>query len=162
MPRWLRALTLTLSFHPKRRGPKGIRSDAERERAAAQVKFFEAAVKKVQASKPTHRNADVVAKCQEMLREREAEIHDYDSLKRGELNLPVLNRLDEIAALIPRIRIARGISQTELARHLGISKQVVSRYEETGYQTVGLARLQEILDTLGAKARIELGHSQPK
>jgi len=56
-----------------------------------------------------------------MLRDREAEIRDYDSLRNGEVDLPKLNRLDEIGALIPRIRIARGVSQTELARRLGVS-----------------------------------------
>jgi HTH-type transcriptional regulator/antitoxin HigA len=91
-----------------------------------------------------------------MLRAREAQIRDYDALKRGELKLPKIERLDQIAPLIPRIRIARGVSQTELARRLGVSKQVVSRYEESDYQTVGLARLQEILDALGARTLIDL------
>ena len=54
------------------------------------------------------------------------------------------------------LRIAKGISQTDLARRLGISKQVISRYEESDYQTVGMARLQEILDAIGIKTAITL------
>jgi len=38
-----------------------------------------------------------------------------------------------------------------------VSKQVISRYEESGYQTIGLARLQQILDALEVKVRIDLG-----
>jgi ribosome-binding protein aMBF1 (putative translation factor) len=129
---------------------KPIRSDAERERAAAQAEFMRAGIAKVAAEKP------VAARMREMLRSREAQIRDYDALKRGELKLPKIERLDQIAPLIPRIRIARGVSQTELARRLGVSKQVVSRYEESDYQTVGLTRLQEILDALGARTRIDL------
>ena len=137
-------------FHWKSDIARPVRSDAERERAAAQVEFLRAGIAKVAKEKP------VVVRMREMLRRREAQIHEYDALKRGELKLPKLERLDQIAAAIPRIRIARGVSQTELARRLGVSKQVVSRYEENDYQTVGLARLQEILDALGAKALIDL------
>ena len=40
-----------------------------------------------------------------------------------------------------------------------MSKQVISRYEESDYQTVAIARLQEILDAIGIKtvaiARLE-------
>jgi transcriptional regulator with XRE-family HTH domain len=58
-------------------------------------------------------------------------------------------RLDQIAPFVAKIQIAKGVSQTELARRLGVSKQVISRYEETEYQTVAIARLQEILDAIG-------------
>ena len=54
------------------------------------------------------------------------------------------------------MRIARGVSQTELARRLGVNKQVISRYEETEYQTVAISRLQEILDAIGIKALVTL------
>jgi transcriptional regulator with XRE-family HTH domain len=47
---------------------------------------------------------------------------------------------------IAKIRIAKGVSQTELARRLGVSKQVISRYEESEYHTVGIGRIQELLD----------------
>jgi transcriptional regulator with XRE-family HTH domain len=52
--------------------------------------------------------------------------------------------------------IAKGVSQTELARRLRVSKQVISRYEENDYQTVGIARLQEILDAIGIKTLVTL------
>jgi transcriptional regulator with XRE-family HTH domain len=48
------------------------------------------------------------------------------------------------------------MSQTELARRLGVSKQVISRYEESDYQTVAIVRLQEILDAIGIKTVVTL------
>jgi transcriptional regulator with XRE-family HTH domain len=54
------------------------------------------------------------------------------------------------------MRIAKGVSQTELARRLGVSKQVISRYEESDYQTVAISRLQEILDAIGIKTLVTL------
>ena len=76
-------------------------------------------------------------------------------MRRG-LQGAVSSGLDEIAPFIAKIRIAKGVSQTELARRLGISKQVISRYEETDYQTVAIARLQEILDAIGIKTAVTL------
>ena len=84
------------------------------------------------------------------------ELREYDQLKTGDLRLPKIDRLDLIAPFIAKLRIAKGVSQTELARRLGVSKQVISRYEESDYQTVGIARLQEILDAIGIKTVVTL------
>jgi ribosome-binding protein aMBF1 (putative translation factor) len=84
------------------------------------------------------------------------EIREYDELKSGGLSLPNVERLDQIAPLVTKMRIAKGVSQTELARRLGVSKQVISRYEETDYKTVAISRLQQILDAIGIKALVKL------
>jgi HTH-type transcriptional regulator/antitoxin HigA len=86
----------------------------------------------------------------------EDELREYDRLKSGELALPQVERLDQIAGFIAKIRIAKGVSQSELARRLGVSKQAISRYEESDYQTVAVARLQEILDAIGIKTVVTL------
>jgi transcriptional regulator with XRE-family HTH domain len=83
-------------------------------------------------------------------------LREYDQLKSGELKLPRIERRQEIAPFIVKLRIAKGISQTELASRLDFSKQVISRYEERDYQTVGIARLQEILDAVGIKTTVTL------
>jgi transcriptional regulator with XRE-family HTH domain len=67
------------------------------------------------------------------------------------LALPPVERLDQIAAFVAKIRIAKGVSQTELARRLGVSKQVISRYEESNYRTIAITTLQEILDAIGSR-----------
>ena len=76
-----------------------------------------------------------------------------DSVREG---LPNVERLDQIAPFVAKMRIAKGVSQTELARRLGVSKQVISRYEETEYQTVAISRLQRILDAIGIKTLVTL------
>jgi HTH-type transcriptional regulator/antitoxin HigA len=91
-----------------------------------------------------------------MIRQLEDELREYDQLKSGKLHLPRVERLDQIAPFIVKIRIAKGVSQTELGRRLGVSKQVISRYEESEYQTVAVARLQEILDAIGVKMLVTL------
>ena len=91
-----------------------------------------------------------------MMQQLEEEVSEYDRLKRGQFDLPTIERLDQIAPFVVRMRIARGVSQTELAKRLGVSKQVISRSEEEEYRGVAIARLQCILDALGVKARVSL------
>lgn len=133
-----------------------IKSDAQRERTVAQIEGFRQALAKVEEGKPGKRSKAVRGSYESMIRQLEDEVHEYDQLKSGELALPLVERLDQIAPFIARIRIAKGISQTELARRLGVSKQVISRYEENEYQTVAMARLQEILDAIGIKTLVTL------
>ena len=83
----------------------------------------------------------------------EHELCEYDQLKSGNLKMPHID-----APFIVKIRIAKRVSQTELGRRLGVSKQVISRYEESDYQTVAITRLQEILDAIGVKTLVTLGN----
>jgi HTH-type transcriptional regulator/antitoxin HigA len=127
-----------------------------RERTGAQLEGFRSALNKVDLEM-TGKRADAVRGSYEgMIRELEDELREYDELKSGELSLPNVERLDQIAPFIAKMRIVKGISQTELAKRLGVSKQVVSRYEENEYQTVAISRLQEILDAIGVKALVTL------
>ena len=133
-----------------------IKSDAQRDRTAAQITGFREALAKVDREMTGKRAAAVRGSYEGMIRQLEEELRGYDELRSGELTLPHIERLDQIAPFVPKMRIARGVSQTELARRLGVSKQVISRYEETEYQTVAIARLQEILDAIGIKAMVTL------
>jgi Predicted transcriptional regulator len=133
-----------------------IKSDAQRDRTTTQIEGFRLALAKVAEGRLGRRSAAIRGSYESMIRELEDELREYDQLKSGELPLPRIERLDQIAPFIAKIRIAKGVSQTELARRLGVSKQVISRYEESDYQTVGIARLQEILDAIGIKTAVSL------
>lgn len=133
-----------------------IKSDAQRERTLAQIEGFQKALARALADLVGSRAAAVSASYESMIHQLEEEVREYDDLRRGELTLPPVERLDQIAPFIARMRIAKRISQTELARRLGVSKQVISRYEESDYQTVGVAKLQEVLDAIGIKTTVTL------
>jgi HTH-type transcriptional regulator / antitoxin HigA len=133
-----------------------IKSDAQRERTVAQIGGFRRALTKVAEEKPGKRSTALRGSYEGMIRQLEEELREYDQLKSGDLTVPRIDRLDEIAPFIAKLRIAKGVSQTELAKRLGISKQVISRYEESDYQTVGIARLQEILAAIGIKTAVTL------
>jgi len=133
-----------------------IKSDAQRDRTLAQIEGFRRALAKAEQEKPGKRSGAIRGSYEGMIRQLEDELREYDQVKSGELTLPDVERLDQIAPFIAKVRIAKGVSQTELARRLGVSKQVISRYEESDYQTVAIARLQEILDAIGIKTVVTL------
>lgn len=133
-----------------------IKSDAQRERTVVQIEGFRKALAQAEKQTSGKLSAAVRASYESMIRQLEDEVREYDQLKAGEAALPPIQRLDQIAPLIVKMRIVKGLSQTDLARRLGVSKQVISRYEESDYQTVGVARLQEILDAIGVKTLVTL------
>ena len=133
-----------------------IKSDAQRERTAAQIAGFRQALAQVDQDMTGKRASAARGSYEGMIRQLEEELREYDHLKSGELTLPNVDRLDQVAPFVAKMRIVKGVSQTELARRLGVSKQVISRYEETDYQTVAISRLQEILDAIGFKALVTL------
>ena len=133
-----------------------IKSGAQRERTVAQIEGFQRALTNLDKEISGKRSVAVRGSHEGMIRQLEDELREYDQLKSGELGLPHVERLDQIAPFIVKIRIAKGVSQTELARRLGVSKQVISRYEESEYQTVAITRLQEILDAIGIKTLVTL------
>ncbi len=133
-----------------------IRSDAQRERTLVQIEGFRKALAQAEKQMSGKRAATVRASYESMIRQLEDEVQEYHRLKEGQFTLPPVERLDQIAPSVVKMRIAKGISQTELARRLGVSKQVISRYEESDYQTVAVARLQEILDAIGIKTVVTL------
>ena len=61
-----------------------------------------------------------------MIQQLEDEIREYDELKSGDLTLPNVERLDQIVPFVTKMRIAKGVSQIELARRPGVSKQVIT------------------------------------
>jgi HTH-type transcriptional regulator / antitoxin HigA len=133
-----------------------IKSDAQRDRTLVQIEGFRQALVSVEHTTPGKRSAAVRASYEGIIRQLEDELREYDQLKSGKLALPPVKRLEQIAPFVTKIRIAKGISQTELAQRLGVSKQVISRYEESEYQTVAIGRLQEILDAIGVKTLVTL------
>lgn len=134
-----------------------IKNDAQRERTVVQIDGFRQTLTKATERIAGKRSAAIRGSYEGVIRQLDEEVREYDQLKSGDLKLPRIQRLDQIAPLITKMRIAKGFSQTELARRLGVSKQVISRYEENDYQTVAIGRLQEILDAIGVKTQVILG-----
>ena len=67
-------------------------------------------------------------------------------MRRGELG--TLTSLTSIGRWLIGVRIAKGLSQKELAELLGVSEAQVSRDERNEYHGITVERAQHILQTM--------------
>ena len=73
----------------------------------------------------------------------------YEGLRRGEF--PILRNLDGLGRLLISLRIAKGISQRELAERLEVHESQISRDERHEYHNVTLERAGRVLEAIGAE-----------
>jgi ribosome-binding protein aMBF1 (putative translation factor) len=84
------------------------------------------------------------------------EVESYERLKRGEF--AELTNLRGLGHLLVSLRIARGISQRDLAKLLDVHESQVSRDERNEYHGISIERATKILEALGVrlKTHVEL------
>lgn len=91
---------------------------------------------------------------EEPVRSLEHEIGAFERTKQGSFG--ELKNLREFGRLLVSIRVARGVSQGELAARLGVDPSQVSRDERTEYSGVTVERANRTLEALGADLRSRL------
>lgn len=79
------------------------------------------------------------------------EVESYERLKRGEFE--EIRNLRGVGHLLIALRIARGLSQRQLAERLGVHESQVSRDERNEYHGITLDRAARVLDALGVELR---------
>lgn len=77
------------------------------------------------------------------------EVEYYENLKRGKF--PNLQNLKGLGVLLVSLRIARGMSQRELAAKLEVHESQVSRDERNEYHGITVERAIKILEALGVQ-----------
>jgi predicted XRE-type DNA-binding protein len=85
------------------------------------------------------------------------EITEYEKMKKSPL--PKVLRahdLDEISRQLVRLRLARGLTQAELAARIGCKQADVSRLEREDYQGYTIGQLKKIAANLDAEIEIDL------
>ena len=75
------------------------------------------------------------------------EVQAYERLCQGELS--ELHNVRSIGHLLISARIARGLSQRQLAERLDVNESSISRDERNEYHNITLDRAARILDILG-------------
>jgi len=75
------------------------------------------------------------------------EIVSYEKLKRGEFN--ELYNFRGVGHLLISLRIAKGMTQKELADKLGVKESQISRDERNEYHNITIDRASRIMDALG-------------
>ena len=82
------------------------------------------------------------------LADLQAELREYENLVTGDFEFDRLNSLWELPMVLVQARIARGMSQSQLADRLGLKEQQIQRYEATNYASASLSRINEIATVL--------------
>jgi len=77
----------------------------------------------------------------------------YDDLRSGHVTAFEANGLHDLPDILIQARIARGLSQKDLAGALGLKEQQIQRYEAKRYRSASLNRLVEVADALKIKIR---------
>lgn len=101
---------------------------------------------------PVLRKAQVDA-LKSQLADLQKELIAYEQLKSGKHKVVALGSLEELPKTLIQARIARGLSQEELATRLGVKPQQVQRYEATEYRSASLERVTEVARVLGVRLR---------
>lgn len=76
------------------------------------------------------------------------ELTEYEMLKDGQVDRFQVDSLSGLPEALIKARIARGMTQRELANQLGLKEQQIQRYEATDYAAANIARLQEVASAL--------------
>jgi HTH-type transcriptional regulator/antitoxin HigA len=117
------------------------------------------AIEKLRESLQGRDDASITAVLRDMQREAltsqieelEEDVAEYDALKSGRVTQFTAEGLNGLPDILIRARIARGMSQKDLADFLGLKEQQVQRYEAERYRSASLERLIEVSDALGVQ-----------
>jgi len=82
------------------------------------------------------------------------EVEAYEQLKRGDFG--TLYNLTSIGRWLIGLRIARGWTQSQLAKQLGVSQAQVSRDENNEYHGISIEKAQRILEVFNTRIRMEI------
>jgi transcriptional regulator with XRE-family HTH domain len=88
----------------------------------------------------------------------EEEIREYAALSSGSIRDFAVETVDDLPAVLIKARIARKLSQSDLAELLGVKPQQVQRWESQSYENAAFTRLAQIAKILGVRLpkRVEL------
>lgn len=102
------------------------------------------------------------AALQSQISELEAELSEYELIERGEVDYYKNSDLSSLPKALIAARIARSMSQKDLAESLQMTTQQVQRYEATNYMGASLARLIEIARILNVRIQERWGKEPDK
>jgi DNA-binding XRE family transcriptional regulator len=87
------------------------------------------------------------------------EVEWYERVKRRDFG--VITQLTEVGPLLVALRIANGVTQSELAKRLGVDVSQVSRDERNDYHGISIDRAERVVQALGEQLEICVGRRRP-
>jgi predicted XRE-type DNA-binding protein len=82
--------------------------------------------------------------------EFKAQLREYEKVVAGQFEKDVVP-LHQLGSHLVKLRIWKGISQSELAKRLGVSQPQISKDERFEYQGISIEKANRILQALGVE-----------
>jgi len=130
-----------------------------------QLSRFQRAIADFDLKQAAVASCDDLAKAElDALKSEEAvlagQVADYERLRAGGVTKLTAASLGDLPSILIRARIAKGLSQRQLADLLGVKEQQIQRYEADAYASASLRRLREVAEALQLDI-VETAHFRP-
>ena len=131
-----------------------IKNERQYRITRAQAERFERSLEELQGGDEEDQDLHpLIAKAREdairsQLSDLRSELREYEALKAGKFDLDQLSVVSVMHTMLINARIARGMSQKDLAERIGLKEQQIQRYEATDYASVSLSRIKDIVSGL--------------
>lgn len=89
----------------------------------------------------------------------EGQLNWYDRARRGDI-IPLFS-LRRIGLSLIALRLAKGLTQRQLAERLGVYEAQVSRDEKNEYHGISVERAQRVIDVLGGSVTMTVSPEAP-
>ena len=89
------------------------------------------------------------------------QLKEYEALRSGKKKTFVFDSLTSLPEGLIKARIARGLTQKQLAESMNLQEQQIQRYEATSYEGAALERIEAIAKVLGIRETVKFELSMP-
>lgn len=130
----------------------------------AEVRRFEQALAKTdEQNKNLHSALRKAARegLESQLQELREQLEEYEALRAGTQTTFVFDSLTSLPEGLIKARIARGLTQKQLAESLNLQEQQIQRYEATLYEGAALERIEAVAKVLGIRETVKFDLSMP-
>jgi hypothetical protein len=97
-----------------------------------------------------------------LLEDLRGEAAEYEALRSGQRDELPLEALSDLPQSLILARVARGMTQKNLAERLGMREQQIQRYEATCYAGASMKRVMEVAAQLGIAIRGKVTLESPQ
>jgi DNA-binding XRE family transcriptional regulator len=137
-----------------------IKNEREYKIGRGWLEKFQGSLEAARSRKPKDKNDAErlkvrVAGLESQLEELEEDLAAYEHLKAGKQRVFVAHSLSELPLTLILARVARGLTQKDLAEKLGVSEKQVQRDEANDYATAGFNRVVKIAEVLDVRLEVK-------
>ncbi len=131
-----------------------IRNERQYRFTKTQVKRFEQTLEELQSRDPEDLDVhQLIAKAQVdavsgQLADLREQLREYESLTSGRFDFNQLMVVTSLPAMLIKARVARSMTQRDLAERIGLKEQQIQRYEATDYASASLGRIRDVVGGL--------------